>query len=121
MLEELISTAADGRKRDLVDVQCGWLWLHRIADHEDAIGFCYFLGSLTNRIKIGFSLDPERRAQMLRYREGLPHKVLAVASGGRPREKAYHAQFAPWRIEGEWFRANDDLRAEIARLNSGRT
>lgn len=62
-------------------------------------------------IKIGFSVDPEKRAQAL-----ASAVILATEPGGRVLEEAMHAKFSHLRIRGEWFSPGPDLLAYINKL-----
>ena len=70
----------------------------------------YFVQS-GNRIKIGTSVDPERRVKQFSL---TTEHLIATMPGGRAEEAAVHQAFAKWRIPGtEWFRDNPDLQDYI--------
>lgn len=70
-------------------------------------GYIYFL-RFSDRIKIGFSKDPEQRRKII------PHdEVLLVVVGTMREERQCHAAFDHLRVGGEWFRAEPDLLAFI--------
>lgn len=71
-------------------------------------GFVYFL-RFGDRVKIGFSTDPQNRVR------ALPHdEILAIVPGTRLNERQMHAAFADLRITGEWFHADERLLDFIA-------
>jgi hypothetical protein len=64
----------------------------------------YFIQSdVTGHIKIGRSVDPQRRIRALQT--GSPHKLKLVHyfEGLGWREPALHEELSRWRVEGEWF------------------
>lgn len=68
-----------------------------------------------DRIKIGTSGNPRRRLAALPHEE-----VLAFERGSRSLEQRRHAQFSAFRIpRTEWFEANADLSAHVARVAVG--
>lgn len=62
-------------------------------------------------IKIGYSVDPPRRAVSL-----AGAVILATEPGGRREEEATHARFAHLRVHGEWFSPGPDLIEYINKL-----
>ena len=81
-------------------------------------GFCYFAGGEDGPIKIGYSRSPRRR--LSEVRRGCVEKIalMAVANGGRCRERYYHTIFAAHRRDGEWFDRAPEILAEIERLST---
>lgn len=74
------------------------------------IGFVYFV-RFSDRVKIGFSANPAGRLK------NIPHdEVLAIVPGTMADERGLHAQFARYRVTGEWFQADEDLLDFIAAL-----
>lgn len=64
-------------------------------------------------IKIGFSVDPELRLKD--WSTGLPYvpTLLAQFPGSQKDEAILHKQFAAYRLNGEWFRRNQELLALV--------
>lgn len=60
-------------------------------------------------VKIGVSKSPEARLAKLQTACAEPLALLRVLPGGQEREAALHARFAHLRLEGEWFRPDEDL------------
>lgn len=73
-------------------------------------GSLVYLMKADRDLKIGFSANVCKRLYQLLTGSPIPIRLLAVAPGGRTLEKKLHAEFAPWRRQGEWFR---DRRQEI--------
>lgn len=73
---------------------------------DDPDSFVYFIRR-EKLIKIGYSIDPVRRAG------DLGGVVLATIPGERQVERSMHLMFAHLRDHGEWFRPGDDLLAYI--------
>lgn len=66
-------------------------------------------------VKIGVAKDPARRMAELQAMSPYTLRILATVEGGFRREKELHAQFADWRLHGEWFSDEcEDLLALIA-------
>lgn len=73
-------------------------------------GFVYFI-RFSDRIKIGWSGDPQRRIR------DLPHdEILAIIPGTIADERQYHFRFHYLRVYGEWFKAEQDLVDFVATL-----
>ena len=73
-------------------------------------------------LKIGHSIDPEKRCEQLRrggkakrpsYWAAEP-QLIAYESGNVRDERALHQQFAHIRDEGEWFEINEELAEHVA-------
>lgn len=76
----------------------------------------YFISCPGNRIKIGYSVKPERRLRSLQT--GMPFKLalLGYVPGGPTLEKMLRAHFAKRRVAGEWFKAMPALMREVETL-----
>lgn len=70
----------------------------------------YYAQAEDGLIKIGTSLDPERRAAKV------GGTLLATEPGGWPEERARHEEFDADRVRGEWFRPSGRLMAHVAAL-----
>lgn len=66
--------------------------------------------------KIGWSLDPERRLEMLRVGSPAPLKVRLRGPGEQMLERVLHLKYAAKRLHGEWFRLDEDDVREIEKL-----
>ena len=74
-----------------------------------SVGSVYFLlGKTTNLVKIGYSVDVERRIKSMQLSEEteLIHVITEVTQS---KEKELHRQFEHLREIGEWFRLEKDL------------
>jgi len=65
-------------------------------------------------IKIGKSIDPVRRLQILALSAPSKLRLLATIPGSRDEESRLHRQFAEDRLYGEWFHPSPALLALIA-------
>ena len=63
-------------------------------------------------VKIGFSRDPVKRMKELN-RNGHPI-LIGTIDGGAEIERGVHNYFASFRMDGEWFRAEDDLLKRVS-------
>ncbi len=64
----------------------------------------YFLKNCeTNRIKVGTSRSPRRRAANLQIASDCPLQLLGWITGGKDTERDLHELFAQSRVRGEWF------------------
>lgn len=68
-----------------------------------------------NLIKIGSSLDPDRRFAELQLLSPVPLEIICCTDGGSKREAELHEQFSHLRSHGEWFHATGDLLRFISR------
>lgn len=73
-----------------------------LIEHTDE-SVVYFI-RFSDRVKIGTTTNLKSRL------EAIPHdEVIAVISGSYATETAIHNRFAHLRVQGEWFRATDEL------------
>ena len=63
------------------------------------------LGS--GHVKIGKSIDPERRLKVMQSGSPIKLKIVAVLEGDF--EKEYHDRFKHLKVHGEWFEAHQDI------------
>jgi DNA-binding transcriptional regulator YdaS (Cro superfamily) len=64
----------------------------------------------TDRVKIGWGVNPERRVKELQTGSAQPLKIIRVIEGGRETEAAFHRHFQARRIKpGEWFQFSDEM------------
>lgn len=87
----------------------------RLATATIKPGFIYFVhAKLTNRIKIGWSMNPASRVAALQT--GCPESLECIAiMYGRPgHERLLHEHFNGLRVHGEWFRYADELATYIS-------
>lgn len=77
-------------------------------------GYVYFIQDGEHGdIKIGWSVDPDRRLRDLRVAHATRSRLrlLAAIPGHRKLERELHERFAPCRGEGEWFAPVPELLA----------
>lgn len=75
----------------------------------------YFLHApAVNLVKIGRSIDPERRFAELRLLSPVDLVVIGMIAGDAPEEAKLHQRFAALHSHGEWFHATTDLRDFIS-------
>lgn len=79
----------------------------------------FILDSTNNTVKIGVSQHPIKRMADLQTSSPHPLTLLAVTLGGYELEKKLHRRFARYRLSGEWFRMNDDLKSYIQLAKRG--
>lgn len=77
----------------------------------------YFISDGMGHVKIGVAKDPERRMYELQIGNAFQLTLLAVESGGQPREKALHKVFRDLRVRGEWFTLTPALQAYITSIS----
>jgi hypothetical protein len=68
------------------------------------------------RIKIGYTRNIGSRLAQFRTSNSKPVELLLTIPGGREEERIFHAQFARYRMQGEWFRYVPELRRAIREL-----
>lgn len=75
----------------------------------------YIIGNVQQNIcKIGVSKNPSKRLKQIQT--GCPFKVSILAYVehlGRDSEKEMHKRYKGDRMQGEWFRINDEIRSII--------
>jgi hypothetical protein len=67
-------------------------------------------------IKIGVAIDPAKRLNAMQMHS--PHEMIIVGTcaGARELEQALHAEFAAYRIRGEWFERTENLMHRVQAL-----
>lgn len=73
------------------------------------VGYVYFIRSF-DRVKIGFTADLTKRFKQLKTGASNPIRILAVVPGTQDTEAYFHSMFADYRVNGEWFRYEGDLK-----------
>lgn len=86
-------------------------------DDCDLDGLTYFIGGDVGAIKIGRSVNPEKRLKEFQAGSPIVLRILATRQGAQ-REPMYHRHFKAHRLHGEWFDRHPDILAEIDRLNN---
>lgn len=85
-------------------------------DYPDDPRACvYFLQMVGGPIKIGTTVDIERRKKRIEARKG-PLVLLATLPGGDSVERQMHQRFAHCQIQGEWFSPVEDLLGFISQI-----
>ena len=74
----------------------------------DPFGFTYFVRD-EDRIKIGFTIHPNKRMSSLQTGNYRELETIAVVPSYMAEEHETHERFAHLRERGEWFRAEPDL------------
>lgn len=73
-------------------------------------GWVYFLESQANLyIKIGWTVNLDRRFRTISTMSPVPIKVLGVMAGGEEVERKVHFRFSESCHHGEWFEPSDSL------------
>jgi hypothetical protein len=78
-------------------------------------GYVYFIGG-GDWVKIGFAKNISRRLEALRTTCPFPLAVLASFPGSEKRERELHNRFSGYRLSGEWFRFEGELKAFVETL-----
>lgn len=77
-------------------------------------GQIYFLSNSMGAIKIGYSRSLKSRMRSLQTSAAMKLDVIALIPGGRDLESFIHRSLTAHRLNGEWFRDCDAVRAFIA-------
>ena len=75
-----------------------------------------YLLECNNKYKIGYSTNLEQRFKAFNTASPLPHKIIAVAPGGKQQETTLHNVFNKYRGYGEWFSKEQDILNLFAML-----
>ena len=82
---------------------------------EKKIGLVYFIEAIgVDRIKIGYSDNPDKRLKQLLTGSPLTLELRATMPGSLTTERELHQRFAHLRIENEWFQYTDEIRQYIS-------
>jgi len=76
-------------------------------------GFVYFM-RMNDVVKIGFSSDVGKRLNSIQTACPGPADVIKVIPGSDQTERYFHAHFANYRQQGEWFRLEGALAAFLS-------
>jgi Meiotically up-regulated gene 113 len=68
----------------------------------------------TNRVKIGYSLNPEKRIKELSTGCPFELQLVGCVKGTIEREKQLHCRFTKYRVNGEWFELKGKLSQWIS-------
>jgi len=80
-------------------------------------GFIYFVhAKLSNRVKIGWSANPDKRIADLLTASPEPLECLGKMPGRITDERALHQGFGADRVHREWFTASPQLLAYISKV-----
>jgi hypothetical protein len=85
----------------------------------DVAGAVYF-ARCGDRVKIGFSIDPQARLGILQSGNPEPLTLVGWMPGTQDSERNLHQQFSALHVRGEWFRAEPALLEFIASVTPGR-
>jgi hypothetical protein len=70
----------------------------------------YFIEDSLDRIKIGFSTNPQKRLGELQTGSSSRLRLIGSIPGGKHLESKLHSDFAHLRLKDEWFHATQGLR-----------
>lgn len=73
----------------------------------------YFIEDNIERIKIGFSNDPQKRLRELQTGSSNSLHLIGSIPGGKHLESKLHSNFAHLKLKNEWFHATQGLRGFI--------
>ena len=66
-------------------------------------GYVYWIQCDGGPIKIGFSVNPEKRLRELQAANPYPLRILGTVRALKDDERDLHLRFAQHRVRGEWF------------------
>jgi hypothetical protein len=78
-------------------------------------GFIYFI-ECAGYVKVGFSIEPTRRAMAVQVSNPFDCRLMGTARGGTDDEKKYHERLSDFHHRGEWYILTDEVRAAIEAL-----
>lgn len=78
--------------------------------------FVYFIGT-ADTVKIGVTTSLSHRLRTIQLSSPVHVELLAQVRGGLATEQGFHAEFAPDRLHGEWFRRSPEINARLHELN----
>lgn len=77
----------------------------------------YFIQAIAGGpIKIGYARDVEKRLRDLQCGSPFVLRVICTEEGGQKYEAQLHRRFAKWRLHGEWFRLEGELKDHLAAM-----
>jgi len=76
----------------------------------------YFICSRRRLVKIGTTVNLPARLKKLQTGSPFKLQIVACVEGGATLEAEYHERFCEHRVNGEWFRNQGPVSAEIERL-----
>jgi len=80
-------------------------------------GFIYAIGN-GDLVKIGWSIDPNRRLAALQTGSPESLVLLGVVAGTRQAERDAHLKLGAWRVRGEWFKIEGDVAGFVGSLEA---
>ena len=72
----------------------------------------YFIKA-ENRLKIGYAEDPSKRIPSIQTSSPFQLEVLLIIDGDYSVESDLHKRFQDFRVSGEWFEFNDEIKSFI--------
>lgn len=82
-------------------------------------GWVYFIANESSgAIKIGYSSDPEKRLSDLQVASPAKLRLIGRIPGGAELERQLHQKFWSLRLNGEWFKYEDELVRYIESIQS---
>lgn len=86
-------------------------------DKEIEGEYVYVIINSTKDIcKIGYSKNPYRRLSDVQVGNHLKLRLYLVFKGGHDTEKRLHAKYRNYRMNGEWFRFEGDLKNNLLKI-----
>lgn len=86
---------------------------------EDEPGFVYFVQAVEGGpIKIGWSVDPDKRLKELQGGNPKELKLIGIEAGDMQHERELHGRFRDHRMFGEWFMPEPVILEYIATIGS---
>ena len=88
----------------------GWAaWRASYEVHLGAAMIYFIRASDSGNIKIGYSANPDIRRLSLQTGNEQRLELIGTIFGGKKEEKSLHSRFEHLRVNGEWYRGDDEL------------
>lgn len=81
-------------------------------------GVVYFAGSSDSPIKVGYTINLDKRISAIKTAAPTPVKLLTSVPGNRKTESYFHARLRPHRLQGEWFTPHSEVLDLISKVQA---
>ncbi|ESQ10959.1 MAG: GIY-YIG nuclease family protein [Thiohalocapsa sp. PB-PSB1] len=81
---------------------------------SEGVGYVYFIEAIgLDRVKIGYSDNPEKRLKQLSTGSPVSLSIYARVPGNQVMEKEIYQRFLHLRVENEWFHFTNEIKEYI--------